>query len=72
MKCIEGDIRLVGGSNEREGIVEICQNNVFGYMCSGTSGLLQWGFTNASSVCTQLGYVGNSEKFVMLYLMCSD
>ena len=31
--CYEGDVRLVGGSNRAEGIVEVCQDNRFGTIC---------------------------------------
>ena len=31
--CYEGDVRLVGGSNPAEGIVEVCQDNRFGTIC---------------------------------------
>ena len=38
--CANGEIRLVGGSNDREGRVEICLNEVWGTVCDdfwGTS-----------------------------------
>ena len=47
-----GDVRLVGGSNEREGTVEVCLNGVWGTVCSPYG----WGSTEAGVVCRQLGY----------------
>ena len=47
--CSYGDIRLVNGSNQLEGRLEICINNVWGTICSQ-------GFTadDAETVCNQL------------------
>ena len=52
--CSYGDIRLVNGSNQLEGRLEICINNVWGTVCSR-------GFTadDAETVCNQLEFSFN-------------
>ena len=52
--CTDGDIRLVNGSNQLEGRLEICINNVWGTVCSQ-------GFTadDAEVVCNQLKFPFN-------------
>ena len=39
--CSDGDLRLVNGSSEREGRVEICYGNVYGTVRDD-----QWGLSN--------------------------
>ena len=50
--CQDGDIRLVGGSTEYEGRVEVCINRVWGTIC-GT----YWPRRNSNIVCKQLGHM---------------
>ena len=49
--CINGEVRLVGGSDPYEGRVEICVNEVWGTVCSNS-----WSTADANVVCRQLGY----------------
>ena len=49
--CDNGDIRLVGGTNNMEGRVEICNNNAWGTVCDDL-----WGAADAAVACRQLGF----------------
>ncbi len=54
--CDTGDLRLVGGSTEYEGRVEVCLNNVWGTVCDDGFPSDSTARTNAARViCRQLG-----------------
>ena len=48
--CDDGEIRLVSGSTDREGRVEVCDNMQWRTVCSGSQEL-------AGAVCLQMGYI---------------
>ena len=49
--CIDGQLRLSGSNIANEGRVEICMNNEWGTICDEN-----WGSSDATVVCRQLGY----------------
>ena len=50
--CTDGQVRLIGGTREAEGTVEVCYNGLWGSICHAS-----WGTSDARVVCRQLGYL---------------
>ena len=49
--CEDGEVRLQDGTASSNGRVEVCQNGIWGSVCSS-----QWDDTDASVVCRELDY----------------
>ncbi len=49
--CVQGSVRLVGGSSDLEGRVEVCNNQEWGTVCQTF-----WESPDAGIVCSQIGY----------------
>ena len=55
--CSDGDVRLVDGSVDYEGRVEVCINRVWGTVCSRSYRYYNyWDLNDAKVVCRQLGH----------------
>ena len=62
--CSQGQLRLIGGSSDNEGRVEICYENRWGTICDNG-----WSNEDAKVVCRQLGFqtVGEYSTIANLY-----
>ena len=60
--CVQGDIRLVGGPDERQGRIELCYNEAWGTVCSDN-----FYAHDATVACVQLGFSGVGEFIMQTY-----
>ena len=56
-QCTNGEVRLIGGSSDLEGRVEICYLGVWGTVCDDS-----WDGLDARVVCKSLGYPYTGES----------
>ena len=69
--CKEGDIRLVNGTVEGEGRLEVCASGVWGTVCASRYGYYYTNnkFKQSSAIvaCKQLGYTNTAGIFISYY-----
>ena len=51
--CAYGELRLIGGTNELEGRLEVCIDGQFGSICDDF-----WSVADANTACLQMGFAG--------------
>ena len=57
-ECNSGDVRLMGGPNNRAGRVELCYQGIWGTLTDDS-----WGTRDAKVICRMLGFFpGRKQK----------
>lgn len=62
--CGDGDMRLIDGVTEYDGVVEICRNNVWGLITLDAN----FSQIEAGEICNQLDMPHDCEKELLLLL----
>ena len=60
LSCEEGAVRLIGGTDESNGRVEICRHRTWGAVCSD-----DWDDRDTEVVCRQLGFDPKGDMFII-------
>lgn len=63
--CEDGKVRLIGGRNNEEGLLSVCNQKVWGTICSN-----DWDNDNDATVaCRQLGFQRSGRMVHKLYML---
>lgn len=65
--CTDGDVRLVGGRNSKEGRVDVCVKGHWVTMCHD-----RWTHREAEVVCRQLHYLTSASSNAHMYMLSYD
>ena len=63
----EVSVRLVNGTSERNGRVELCWNHQWKAVCDD-----EWDQAEASTVCRELGYLTSNREYFSVNLFVND
>ena len=61
VNCDDGDLRLLGGESESEGLLEVCFSQRW-----GTINEDGWTSSDTQVACRQLGFEGNKRHYLNL------
>lgn len=62
VNCTHGDMKLIGGTTEYEGTLQVCVNSLWGTVCDSS-----WSSSDALLACSQLGYPGIGQDLFIIY-----
>lgn len=62
--CEDGEIRLKGGKDNKEGYVELCKDEEWGKVCKD-----EWDISHSKVVCTQLNYTVEGITLLSLIML---
>ena len=65
--CEDGDVKLVGGINGTQGVVEVCYNNAWGTVCNS-----RFGTNEALVICNQLGFRTIGKSDTTTQILCNS